>query len=297
MAKPILPVYSIDNLNDSRPSPKDFMADRFAHYLDEHRNLHFPHKHSFHHLVYFSKGSGSHSIDFVHFPVEAGQLYFMAPGQVHSWDFDEQPDGYIVNFSEQYLNGLIANPRYLDQFAFFSGNAQEQVITIPSPERKQIEDLLETIVREGRSHDELKDDYVRAALVQLFILVSRYNAAERREVNNYNTVLLRNFQKLIELHYKEKKLTKDYAAMLYVTPNHLNALCKDITGRSSGELIRDRILLEAKRLLVNARLTISQLAAELQFADNSYFSKFFKKYEGVTPEVFRNKHIKNKQHD
>ncbi|OQP66612.1 AraC family transcriptional regulator [Niastella vici] len=293
MTKQVLPVYGISNLNESKPSPEDFMTDHFAHYLDEHKNLRFPHKHSFYQLVYFSKGSGSHSIDFIEFPVEAGQLYFMIPGQVHSWNFADQPDGFIVNFSEQYLNGFITNARYLDQFIFFSGIAQEQVITIPENAKQEIETTLEAIVREGLSNAKFKDDFARTALVQLFILVSRIPAtASDRQQNQYNQVLLRNFQKLIEQHYKEKKLTKDYAAMLYITPNHLNALCKDVTGRPAGELIRDRVLLEAKRLLVNARLTIAQIATELEFMDNSYFSKYFKKYAGVTPEIFRHQHVK-----
>jgi len=289
-----LPTYGIHNLKESRFSPKDFMADHFPHYLEEHKDLRFPHKHSFYQLVYFLGGRGGHSIDFIHFSVQAGQLYFMTPGQVHSWDFEEQPDGFIVNFSEQYLNDFLADPRYLEQFTFFSGIAQEQVIVLPEPVRPAIQDLLEGIVREGNATTALKDDMVRTALVQLFILVSRHTGVEAtRQTTNYNTVVLRNFQKLIDQHYKEKKLTKDYAAMLYITPNHLNALCKDVTGRSAGELIRDRVLLEAKRLLVNAKLTISQIATELQFMDNSYFSKFFKKYEGVTPEVFRKQHVKN----
>ncbi len=293
MSKGVLPTYSIPTLKDTPPSLKDFVADYFTHYLEEHKNLHFPHKHSFYHLVYFSKGTGNHSIDFITFPVEAGQIYFMIPGQVHTWDFETQPDGYIVNFSETYIQALIADSRYLDQFSFFSGIANEQVIDMPKEGRKDVEHILETVVREGNSTNELKDDYARAALVQLFILVNRYagNGNDKHQ-GNYNSVLLRNFQKLIDLHYKEKKLTKDYAAMLYVTPNHLNALSKDLTGRSAGELIRDRVLLEAKRLLVNAKMTISEIALELDFADNSYFSKFFKKYEGVTPEVFRKQIIK-----
>lgn len=288
MSKPILPTYSISTLKDAPVSPKDFVADHFAHYLDEHRNLHFPHKHSFYHLVYFTKGTGHHAIDFVQFPVMAGQIYFMIPGQVHSWDFEMVPDGFIVNFSEGYLQELLANPRYLDQFSFFSGVATEQVINVPEGGRAAIKNLLETIVREGNSGATLKDDFARTALLQLFIQVSRFSGKENGQpANSYNSLLLRNFQKLIDQHYKEKKLTKDYAAMLYVTPNHLNALSKDVTGRSAGELIRDRILLEAKRLLINAKLSISQIALELDFVDNSYFTKFFKKYEGVTPEVFR----------
>jgi AraC family transcriptional regulator, transcriptional activator of pobA len=294
MSNQHLPVYSIHSLKESRFSPKDFMADHFPHYLLEHKDLRFPHKHSFYQLVYFTGGKGSHSIDFIHFPVEPGQLYFMIPGQVHSWDFEGLPDGFIVNFSEHYLSDFLANPRYLEQFTFFSGIAQEQVIVLPEQVRPVMHNLLEGIVREGSTAAALKDDMVRTALVQLFILVSRIAGVDTaKQATNYNTVVLRNFQKLIDQHYKEKKLTKDYAAMLYITPNHLNALCKDVTGRSAGELIRDRVLLEAKRLLVNARLSVSQIATELQFMDNSYFSKFFKKYEGVTPEIFRKQQVKS----
>jgi AraC family transcriptional regulator, transcriptional activator of pobA len=294
MSNQHLPVYSIHSLKESRFSPKDFMADHFPHYLEEHKDLRFPHKHSFYQLVYFTGGKGRHSIDFIHFPVEPGQLYFMIPGQVHSWDFEGLPDGFIVNFSEHYLSDFLANPRYLEQFTFFSGIAQEQVIVLPEQVRPVMHNLLEGIVREGSTAAALKDDMVRTALVQLFILVSRIAGVDTaKQATNYNTVVLRNFQKLIDQHYKEKKLTKDYAAMLYITPNHLNALCKDVTGRSAGELIRDRVLLEAKRLLVNARLSVSQIATELQFMDNSYFSKFFKKYEGVTPEIFRKQQVKS----
>jgi AraC-like DNA-binding protein len=140
-----------------------------------------------------------------------------------------------------------------------------------------VEEILETIIREGNSKEEMKDDFAKTALIQLFIQVSRYTSKENsKQQNNYNYLLLRNFQKLIDLHYKEKKLTKDYAAMLYITPNHLNALSKDVTGRSAGELIRDRIVLEAKRLLVNAKMTVTEIAQELDFIDNSYFSNSLK---------------------
>ncbi|RXK83219.1 helix-turn-helix domain-containing protein [Filimonas effusa] len=288
-----LPTYSIDTLKEQPVAAGGFMADGFAHYLEAHKNLHFPHKHAFYHLVYFSKGSGGHSIDFVGFPVEPGQVYFMAPGQVHSWDFESAPDGFIVNFSESYIPALVADPRYLDQFSIFSGIAREQVITIPEGDRPVFEKLLETIVREGRSTEVFHDDFARTALLQLFIMVSRYTGkADATQLPDAGSLVISNFRKLIEKHYKEKKLTKDYAALLYVTPNYLTALSKDVTGSSAGELIRQRVLLEAKRLLVNARMNVTEIASELDFIDNSYFTKFFKKYEGMTPEAFRKQFIK-----
>lgn len=292
MSKQDLPVYTINTLQRHTVSHKDFAANYFEQYLEEHKDLRFPHKHSFYHLVYFSAGSGSHSIDFKNFKITAGQVYFMIPGQVHSWHFKTVPTGYIVNFSEQYLQALITDARYLDQFPFFSGIANEQVINIPDEHRVPVTTILQTLVTEGNSVAKLKNDFARTALLQLFITISRLLIEPHgKGTNHYSSLLLRNFQKLIDAHYKEKKLTKEYAAILYVTPNHLNALCKDITGQPAGVLIRERIILEAKRLLVNANMTVTEISHELDFADNSYFSKFFKKHTGVTPEVFRKQFI------
>lgn len=294
MPKKLLPTYSINTLTENRHGAMHFSADFFARYLDEHRNLQFPHKHSFYHLVYFSKGTGQHSIDFINFPVRAGQIYFMIPGQVHSWDFKQAPDGFIVNFSEQFINEMIVDPRYLDQYRFFNGVPADQVIDIPKKHRIAIEQTLVTIINEGKSSHLLNSDFARFTLLQLLIQVHRLLPPEQREVTQYNSLLFRNFQKLVDQHYREKKLTKDYAALLYVTPNHLNALSKDVSGRSAGEVIRDRVLLEAKRLLINAKMNITEIAGELGFSDNSYFSKFFRKYEGISPEIFRHQTIKNK---
>jgi AraC-like DNA-binding protein len=99
--------------------------------------------------------------------------------------------------------------------------------------------------------------------------------------------MLRKFLNLIENNVSILKFPSEYAELLYVTPNHLNAICKELIGKSAGEMIRDRIVLEAKRLMVNLDLSISEIAYELNFRDNSYFSKFFKKYAGITPEEFR----------
>jgi AraC family transcriptional activator of pobA len=295
MAKQVLPTYSICNLTETPLLQSELMADRFADYLEAHKDLHFPHKHNFYHLVYFTKGSGTHSIDFLYYPVEPGQVYFMIPGQVHSWDFNGSVDGYIINFSSSYLDVLITNPRYLDLFTFFSGNAKDQVINIDAQKRKEIENIFENILQEVTENKIFHDDMIRTAMIQLFILFERLSTKDTvGEKNNYNSTLLRNFKKLIDTNYATKKLTKEYAELLYVTPNHLNALCKDLTGSSAGQIIRDRVLLEAKRLLINATISVSGIANELNFIDNSYFTKFFKKYEGVTPETFR-KQFDNKK--
>lgn len=270
------------------------MISRFSPYLQVHKNLYLPHKHNFYHLVLFTEGSGSHTIDFERFTVKPWQIYFMIPGQVHGWDFKGHTDGYVINFSAQFINTLLLKADYLAQFIFFSGQAGNSVIDIPAQSRQAIQLIMEQIISESETNAYMSADMVRALMMQLFILIERIGEKHLyQDTTPYNYTLLKNFQKLIEDNYTRLKLPKDYAALLYITPNHLNALCADILGTSAGELIRNRIILEAKRLLVNLDLGISEIAYRLNFADNSYFTKFFKKYTRLTPEEFRKKQLNN----
>ncbi len=152
--------------------------------------------------------------------------------------------------------------------------------------------IFEDILKEGEIQQPLSDDLVKVLLLQLFIEIERsVNGDQHLPKNNYNDTILRNFQQLIEQNYANLKLPKQYAELLYITPNHLNALCNEFLGMSAGKLIRNRIILEAKRLLVNLDLRVAEVAFKLNFEDQSYFVKFFKKYEGVTPDKFRKQYI------
>jgi len=289
MKKPAnIPVYDICTLNFVQPLHEEVIARPFSAYLEEHPNLHFPHRHSFYHLVLFTKGGGSHTIDFEEFPVVPGQLYFMIPGQVHGWDFEGDMDGYIINFSEDLFRSFLADRQYLDQFAFMQGVARDSVIQLGKAALDALSMLCEQIIAEIGSRGNRMNDMVRALLIRLLILADREQyPGDRFRMPQQAGLTLYQFRKLVDQYYAVKRLPKEYAAMLYITPNHLNALCSELLGKPAGELIRDRVLLEAKRLLVNAGLSIAEIAYQLNFADNSYFTKFFKKYTGQTPEAFR----------
>jgi AraC family transcriptional activator of pobA len=280
------PVYDICTLSEYQQH--DILIDRFGPYLQKHHDLHFPHKHNFYHLVLFTKGSGTHAIDFKSFTVQTGQIYFMIPGQVHSWFFEGETDGYIINFSETFFNSFLLRPDYLTTLPFFSGNLDEMVINLQGITKKTVIALFEDIIKETTGHDRFSFDAIRVLMMRIFMLIARLNdTAGSTSIPTYNQTLLNNFRKLIEQHYTTIKLPKDYAALLYITPNHLNALCNDILGISAGEVIRQRVALEAKRLLVNPKLTVADIAGKLGFADNSYFTRFFKKQADTTPEEFR----------
>ncbi len=286
MAKQIFPVYDICTLSESRED--DILISRFAPYLEVHKNLHQAHRHTFYHLVLFTKGGGTHTIDFETFKVQRMQIYFMIPGQVHSWAFKGEVDGYVINFSVPFFQSFLLKSDYLDQFPFFNGTVADEVVQLPAELHPQVIQLMEQLLQERENRPPLGQDMIKALLLQLFIQIGRLKlAAQPHQPAAYHYTVLRNFQKLIEQHYKTLRLPKAYAELLYITPNHLNALCNDLLGTSAGEVIRNRVVLEAKRLLVNPEVSISEIAYELDFADNSYFSKFFKKLTGSTPELFR----------
>jgi AraC-like DNA-binding protein len=243
-------------------------------------------------LVLFTEGKGYHTIDFVKYLVKPFQVYFMIPGQVHSWHFEGRVEGYIVHFNENLFSSFLHNSRYLEKFHFFSGNSEDCVCQLPSKIHSGIVQLFESLVNEAKGNLIQNLDMVRLKLLEFFVLVDRSCVAKKEKpIQQQKYVLLRNFQQLIDTHFREIKLPKEYAELLYVTPNHLNALCHDLVNKTAGELIRDRILLEAKRLLTNADMTIAEIADNLNFQDNSYFNRFFKKYTGVTPEEFKKQFI------
>jgi AraC family transcriptional activator of pobA len=292
MATATIPVYDICTID--RNSQQDLLIDRFGSYLKKHyHNLHHPHRHSFYHLVLFTKGKGSHTIDFETFPVRPFQLYCMIPGQVHSWHFNGEVDGYILHFDATLFASLLENSRYLEQFHFFSGNVKDSVCQVPAAGHDIIVNLFEEVIKESEERMMGYLDLIRLKLLELFLTVERYcHAGAGKSVPVQKITTLRSFQQLIDRHYTTIRLPKEYADLLYITPNHLNALCHDMLGKSAGDLIRDRVILEAKRLLTNATLSITQIADELNFKDNSYFNRFFKKYVEMTPDEFRKKMIK-----
>lgn len=89
------------------------------------------------------------------------------------------------------------------------------------------------------------------------------------------------------MHIRNKHLVSEYAELLHVSPNHLNKVVRDVTNQSPSKWIDETLVLEAKVLLFQSKLSISEIATELGLLDASYFSRLFKKYVGVSPLEFR----------
>ncbi len=284
--KAIIPVYDIESVSECQQD--SILIERFASYYHTHKDLYKLHRHNFYHLILFTEGRGTHSIDFETFTIKPFQIYFMMPGQVHSWNFGGRVDGYVVNFSSDLFQSFLLRPDFIEDFNFFRGEAGDSVIQIPIDQQDRLLGLFEELIRENDESSAFTLTMIRLILIKIFVLVSRLNPnTDAALSSSYNYMLLKNFQKLIGQNYRTLKLPKDYAELLYITPNHLNALCNDLLGLSAGEVIRNRVFLEAKRLLINPELSISKISDLLNFTDNSYFTKAFKRHVGLKPEEFR----------
>src|SRR5450756_2197237 len=169
--KKAIPLYDICNLSEFKQH--DILISRFAPYLAIHQNLRLAHKHSFYHLLLFTEGAGSHAIDFKNFTVRPWQIYFMIPGQVHSWNFEGEVDGYVINFSAPFFQSFLLKPDYLEQFPFFNGVIEDAVIDLPEAVQPKILRIFEQLMAEGEDGQRLGLDMVKALLLQLFITIGR----------------------------------------------------------------------------------------------------------------------------
>lgn len=283
-----IPTYSICNLLGADRCITEFVVMKIRHFMEIHSDLYFPHRHDFYQIVLFTNGGGKHAIDFRHYDIEPWQVYYMSPGQIHTWDFDATTDGYIVNFHEAFFASVYQNPHFLREFPLFNTLSVPSVNTFHAGEGLEIAGLFAQMLAEFESNQDYKTDLLRSLLTAMLIKLSRLLPNTFKEgASRHNIQLMRQFESLIEQHFHEKRLPKSYAEMLFISPNHLNALTQSLAGMSAGDLIRERVLLEAKRLLVNSDLLIGQIADRLNFEDNAYFTRFFKKSTGVTPEMFR----------
>lgn len=89
-----VPIY--DQCSLSASPDTEIVVERLSHYLDRNKDIVFPHRHNFYHFIIFTAGSGGYTIDFERFYIVPWQVYFMIPGQIHTWDFEGEMDGYVA---------------------------------------------------------------------------------------------------------------------------------------------------------------------------------------------------------
>ncbi len=242
-----------------------------------------PHRHAYHELIWVREGTGRHLIDAA--PVEFGprSLTLIAKGQVHQFERAQGIRGHIVRFDDEWLSG---SRRWL-----FSGQ-ECTPLTVPEHDAPRFDALLDLLRVEverppGPESAELRRNLLSAAL----LWAQRWREAqlEGGGATSADVLLHRTFQETLERDFTTSHEARHYAAELGVTTGTLSRTLTRLTGRTTKQLILERVVLEAVRLLRFSDLSVKEIAARLGFNDQFAFSKAFKRQRGAAPLDFRSR--------
>lgn len=233
------------------------------------------HLHGFYEIIWFQKGSGTHYVDFNQYAIAPGTIIFISPGQIHSFDTKHDQEGYVLKICAELF----------DDFVSLS------CVTVQDKDSAALEMLIGAMQEELKKEDSLGHREALHAFVKLFVIMVRRSYAEiNPSAPNPHKVSYKaflNFRKLIEENYCRLHTVKDYAALLNVSSKTLTLYVNECSKYSPLELINNRIILEAKRLLRYSVLSVKEIAFRLGFEDPSYFAKFFKRLVKQSPADYR----------
>ncbi|MCE7056601.1 AraC family transcriptional regulator [Algoriphagus sp. AGSA1] len=288
MPKIPLPIFHIPDFESDRLDSSHFYYSGLKNHLAKHQFIQKPHKHDFYIIVVFTQGKGSHTIDFKSFTVEPGSVFFLSPGQVHSWDLSAESDGHILFFSADFYTAIFSRKR-LNDYSLFTSSLEFPRLEINGSEAYEILYIFDKAHQETQNPTWASMDLLRNFTDTLLIYFYRHKG-KKTSFSHEEKLVYDQFEKfeiLVDNYFKKHREASFYAEKMKLSMKQLNGLCKKAVGKTISQLILDRVVLEAKRLLTHADLNISQVAYELEFDDPSYFTRLFKKKTRVTPEQFR----------
>ena len=279
------PIYNIQRFNCNSVN-SDLYINTFKNHLIDHNFLEEPHRHNSYVLVFFTKGSGTHEIDFDIFTIQPGSMFFLQPGQMHHWNLSDDVEGFVIFYSQEMYN-LYFGQKTIGEYPFYSSMGNKPEMVFDMSESKAILPYFESLILETQTIQLLKQDKIMNLLDIIHIEIARkYSETYFHEAHSYN-VKIKNFEVLLEQNFKIEKAPSFYASQLAITLKHLNRICNEMLQKTTTEVITDRIILEAKRMLMDKKFTVNEIATELGFDDYSYFTRLFKKHTGITPTDFR----------
>ena len=243
------------------------------------------HKHSYFEIFLFNKGGGTHEIDFNTFPILSQSVHFVFPNQVHKVTRELDTFGFVILISKEFMD-RIDYKLYVDLFSVYY---LDPVVEFNEKRFNKISGLLDNLTDEF-TNDELNSKSVIKNYLSIlfnFFLREKESQTGSESLKSDEFTLFINFLILIENHYETHNPVQFYSSKLQTTERNLNQVCKKFRSKTASVLIKERMVLEIKKLLVNSSSSIKEIVYSLNFNDPANFNKFFKSAIGVSPSQFR----------
>jgi AraC family transcriptional regulator, transcriptional activator of pobA len=244
------------------------------------------HRHEgLHQFQWLEQGHVRGSIDGREFEAQAPVLLMLAPGSVHGFTYTPDTIGHQVSVPTTTLRQLLGGSNLADAEL----GASCVLPDIEGEGEAECRNLFAQVAREfrtqspGRVHALL----ACATLLAVQFLRRRGEHFTRERAQGARDTLLRRYLALVEQHYREHRPLSFYAEALGVTPDHLSRTCRQATKQSALQVLHERLLLEARRLLAYSPMPVTEVAQQLGYDDAAYFSKFFSRSVGNTPSEYR----------
>jgi len=244
-----------------------------------------PHVLEFYEIFLITRGSGTLTLDGRPYRVAPGSVFFTSPGQPRQW-LARSLDGLCLFFTADFLEDFFKDPLFLFTLPYFHRAGGDLRLALRPPAAAMLAMRLKAMQREIRRLRADSPHALRAALYEALIQLSRAFVAKTGGPGMENSTALK-LRRLIERHFRESHRPADYARGLRITVGHLNHLARRHLGRTAGVVIRERLVLEAKRQLIHTDITAAEVAYALGFKDPAYFARFFKRETGFSPTTFR----------
>ncbi len=260
-----------------------YTMERF--YAGHHPNVFTkPHRLHFNAIIYISEGKGEHHIDHKVYRFKPGTIMFISRHQIHHFDFNPDVKGYVIPFDDNIL--YLGND---DPYRIKIKLAFEEVNFISNLDQDYgfyFEQLWQEF---NHQQDGISSEIIRSIMRTLMLktLVRYHQSLSLHQSSSPAALEFLQLKELIETHYKRTRKVTDYAQMMGKTTKKINTIVKENTGRTAKELIDDRVMLEAKRLLAYSEYSIVDIALILGFNEATNMTKFFRRHTEVTSKEFR----------
>ena len=248
-----------------------------------------PHRHDFYTVLFIKNGKGLHNIDFNSYEIAKNQIYFIGPGQVHQLVEQQKTQGYSMVFSEQFLVLNQISSDFIFDISLFRDFGDAPPLLPDEKALGQLVDYSEQMLQQFLSNNTYRFEAI-GALLKLFLIQCHTQCSLNSldiQTQESGGNLLRSFKKLLNEKHAEWHKTSLYAEHLSITPDYLNKVVKNLSGKTAKEHLQSRITTAAKRLLYFTKLSNKEVAYLLGFSEPGNFSAFFKKCTGVSPSKFR----------
>ena len=279
-----VPVYKLQSFPRHEPNALFYMT-RLEKLVQEFKGIDQPHSHTFYLVMWISRGSGTHTIDFKTYSIRPYQLYFLTPGQVHSWQLSADTQGFNLFFEPNFFRTRLGNR--LHQYPFYHSHQQLPLVEVTQPQ-SLFSDLFRYAYQEYEQHQTNRSEVFLSYVHILLESANRLYDEQLTGTAPHYYDRIRQYEDLLESQFIQVREVSAYAAQMGLTPNHLNHICQKVLGKTASQLLHERVVIEAQRLLTHTAQSVKEVGFQLGFEDPSYFVRFFKKYTGHTPVGFRN---------